>query len=292
VGLLWIGIVNVIGANQASNLAANYGYLADAGQKVTVPAILRGAITHPSRVTHVLSQRWQALLFELAPTGTVGLLTPWGLFLFLGLLVPAALTVSPAYSSSTGGAFQNLPAMPFIFIGSVMVLTALATSPAPTWATVRKLGPRLAVVLTVAATAIVVVQGATMLRRIPDDWLLVTNAEASTLSAAQAVIPHDAEVIASYGVMGRFAERRYILTLAAAPQTFQVSEPDVYFVITPTLGDEPLDRLDADADIRYIRSHLGAKQVVDRDGVTVLEWSPPPQLRSLVLKGRGIHHAS
>jgi uncharacterized membrane protein len=99
IGLVWIGIVNVVGANQASNLAANYGYLAGSVPKVTVPTIVRGAVLHPSRVTHVLSQRWQALLFELAPTGVVGLLTPWGLFMFLGLLVPAALTVSPAYSS-------------------------------------------------------------------------------------------------------------------------------------------------------------------------------------------------
>lgn len=289
-GLVWIGIVNVIGANEASNLAANYGYLASAGHKVTVPAIVRGAITHLSRVTHILSQRWQALLFELAPTGVVGLVTPWGFFLFIGLLVPAVLTISPAYSNPAGGAFQNLPAMPFIFIGSVMVLAKLATLPAPAWALARKIGPRVAVVLAVVATAIVVVQGATMVRRIPDDWLLVTSAEARALAGADAAIPHDAEVVASYGVMGRFAERKYILTLATAPQPFEVNARTVYFVITPTLGDEPLDRLDADADIRFIQTRLGAHVMTDSNGVAVLEWVPAAGVKTVVLPGRGTHH--
>jgi uncharacterized membrane protein len=307
IGLVWIGIVNVVGANQASNLAANYGYLAGSVPKVTVPTIVRGAVLHPSRVTHVLSQRWQALLFELAPTGVVGLLTPWGIFLFLGLLVPAALTISPAYSSSTGGAFQNLPAMPFIFVGSVMVLTKLATLPSPTVpsstvpsspmpssvkAVVSRIGPRLAVALAVVATAIVVVQGATMVRRIPDDWLLVSTAQATTLAQADSEIPHSAEVIASYGVMGRFAERKYILTLAAAPQPFEVRAATVYFVITPTLGDEPLDRLDADADIRFIHTHLVAHVLTDAHGVTVLEWNPPAGVKTVVLPGRGSRSAT
>jgi uncharacterized membrane protein len=305
-GLVWIALVNVIGANQASNLAANYGYLAGTG-KVTVPTIVRGALLHPSRVTHVLSQRWQALLFELAPTGLVGLLTPWGLLFFLGLLVPAALTISTSYSSATGGAFQNLPAMPFIFIGSVLVLTRLATLPASAQksstqksstqkspgqksspgALARKVGPRLAVVLAVVATAIVVAQGATMVRRIPSDWLVVTNAQAAALSKAEAAIPHDAEVIATYGVIGRFAERKYILTLATAPQSFQVSAATVYFVITPRLGVELLNPLDAYPDIRFIRADLRARTLTDSDGIYVLEWKPPAGVRSVVLTGRG-----
>src|ERR1700721_1622968 len=105
IGVVWIVIVNVIGANQASNLAANYGYLAGNAKKVTVPGIVRGVLLHPSRVTHVLSQRWQALVFELAPPGLVGLLTPWGLLLFLGLLLPPALPKTPAHTNPPGDAF-------------------------------------------------------------------------------------------------------------------------------------------------------------------------------------------
>jgi uncharacterized membrane protein len=313
IGLAWIGLVTLVGANQASNLAANYGYLASTTHKVTVPAIVRGALLHPSRVTHVLSQRWQALLFELAPTGLLGLLTPWGLFLFLGLLVPAALTISPSYSNPTGGAFQNLPAMPFIFIGSVIVLTRLAALSSPTAATTgapidtqadaptatpaaapagepgawaRRAAPRVAMLLAVVATAIVVAQGATMVRRIPSNWLLVSNVQAAALAQADAAIPHDAEVIASYGIMGRFAERRFIFTLAAAPQPFQVRAQTVYFVITPYLGDEPLNPLDAEADIRFISTHLGARTLTNSNGIAVLEWAPPAGVKRVVLAGR------
>ncbi len=259
-GLAWFGLIDALGANQASNLASNYGYLADPGQNATLLAILKGAVLHPSRVTHVLSRRWQAILFELVPTGFVGLVTPWGFFFFLGLLVPFALTASFAYSLPTGGSFQNLPAMPFIFIGSVMVLTRMATwSPEPSSAirvSSARRGPLIACAVAAVATALSLGQGATMISRIPHDWLLVSAPEASTLRQALAVIPQDAEVVASYGVMGRFAEREYIFALANVPQTFPVHARTVFFVITPSLGNEALDSRDAVADIGFVHSNL------------------------------------
>ena len=107
IGLVWIGLINGLGANAASNIASNYGYLADPGQSATLFHILKGAALHPSRATHVLSVRWRAILFELLPTGFVGLFTSWGFFFFIGLLVPVVFTSSFAYSLPTGGAFQK-----------------------------------------------------------------------------------------------------------------------------------------------------------------------------------------
>ncbi|MGO9341368.1 MAG: hypothetical protein ACLP6E_02435 [Acidimicrobiales bacterium] len=286
IGLAWIGLIGLLGANQASNIASNYGYLADPGQSVTLFHIVKGAALHPARLTRVLSRRWRAILFELLPTGFVGLVTPWGFFLFVGVLVPFALTSSFAYSSPTGGAFQNLPAMPFIFIGSVMVLTRLATSaPRRHWLPAKP-AAAIAVGLASVATVLSLAQGVTMINRIPRDWLLVDTAEASTLDKATAIIPSDAEVICSYGVLGRFAERKHILALAAAPQTFQVSTRTVFFVITPYLGNEALDLADADADIEFVHSHLHSGMLIDEKGVAVLEWTPPPGTRTVVLPGR------
>jgi hypothetical protein len=312
IGLAWIALVNVLGANQASNLATNYGYLAGAGQTSKLFGILKGAALHPSRVTHVLSMRWRAILFELLPTGFVGLITPWGFFLLIGLLVPVALTASFAYSSPTGGAFQNLPAMPFIFVGSVMVLTRVATwmpgavrdvrqsgetglpshngDPSPRsagrrrWISDRR-GPVVATAIATVATVIALAQGGIMIHRIPHDWLLVSATQAQTLENATVIIPSDAEVVVSYGVMGRFAERKYVLALVAAPQTFRVSTRTVFFVITPTLGNEVLDGTDAEADASFLHTHLHARSLIDENGVDLLEWAPPADTTTVVLPG-------
>jgi uncharacterized membrane protein len=198
-GIVWIALVNAIGANQASNLASNYGYLANpavftgAIPNVSMFEVLKGVLLHPSRITHVLSQRWRAVVFELEPTGFLGLLNPWGLLVFLGVLIPSALTVTPAYSLATSAAFQNLPAMPFLFVGSVLVLTRIATTRIPSpgggrnrgVSLRRDLGPWLAVILAMIGTVTVVSQGALMVSRVPKDWFLVTATEASTLQAVR-----------------------------------------------------------------------------------------------------------
>jgi hypothetical protein len=196
------------------------------------------------------------------------------------------LTNSFAYSVPTGGAFQNLPAMPFIFIGSVMVITRLATSaPRRQWLP-QKRATAIAVAVAVLATVLSLGQGATMIQRIPRDWLLVDTAQARALDQATAIIPPDAEVICSYGILGRFAERKYLLALAAAPQTFRVSARTVFFVITPFLGYEELNPADATADIEFVHTRLRAHLLIDEKGVAVLEWTPPSGTRTVVMPGR------
>lgn len=301
VGFVWIAFVNVLGANEASNLVANYGYLAGSVPKVTLFSISKGMVLHPHRWATTLHERWQAVVFELAPTGWLGLVTPWGLLAFLGVLIPAALTFSPAYSTSTGGAFQNLPSMPFIFVGSVMILTSIAAwqyasdtprrfarlAQTPAVLNVKKRAGAIAVVLAVLASSVAVVQGALMVHRLPQDWLLVNSTQATTLARATTVIPEDAEVIASYGIMGRFSEHQYILTLAAAPQQFTIYTRDVVFVIAPDLGVLTFNPRDARADIEYISTDLHAKTLVNANGVTVLQWHAPAGTNSLWLRGRG-----
>ena len=299
-GIAWIVVVNAIGANQASNLASNYGYLANpafftgATPNASIFEVLKAVVLHPSRVTHALSQRWRAVVFELESTGFIGLVTPWGLFMFLGLLIPSALTASSGYSLATSGAFQNLPAMPFLYVGSVLALTRIASTRLPSpgdgrdrdrprW---RSFGPLLASVLALIGTVVVVSQGALMVSRVPKDFFLVSATEASTLQTVESTVPTDAEVIASYGAMGRFAERRYILTLAAAPQTFAVSAPKVFFLITPSLGTEPLEAADAKADIAFTEHSLGARLLINSNGISLLEWSPPPGVRTVELPGK------
>jgi uncharacterized membrane protein len=301
-GFAWFGLANVLGANQASNIASNYGYLAGTtSTHVGLPAIVRGALTHPSRVFTTLHAHWKALLAEVVPTGFVGLLTWWGLFFFIGLLVLTALTASPVYSSY-GAAFQNLPAMPFLLIGSVMVLVRLASPKRPAATddkladsapirteskfrrVVVRVAPVLAALLAVTATVVVLVQSDTMIRQIPKQRFLVSADQASALLQATTLVPADAEVIASYGIVGRFSEHKFVWELVGAGQRFEVNESSIYFVIAPTAGWETIRPPDATADVRYLQNVLHASTLVDRSGVWLLEWHPPND-RVFVLPG-------
>ena len=301
-GITWFGVINILGVNQASNLVSSYGYLADSTTHIGLFSIIRGATHHPSRIIEVLHERWQALLYELWPTGVVGLLTSWGFFFFLGVLVVTALTITPAYSSLEA-AFQNLPAMPFLFIGSVMVIVKLGSFARPERTnvdqntsrviprrtnapkTIARLAPMLAIALALTATTVVLVQSAILVRQIPHEWLRVTNEQAAELQRALTVIPSNAEVIASYGIVGRFSERKFIYELVAPHQQFDVNTSPIYFVITPTAGNESLDKRDANADVRFVQSSLHAITLIGVDGVWVLEWRPTSNTRLVVMSG-------
>ncbi|MGO9341812.1 MAG: DUF2079 domain-containing protein [Acidimicrobiales bacterium] len=304
VGLAWFGLVNILGANQASNIASNYGYLTGTSSlHVGISAIVRGALTHPSRLYTTLQAHWRAVLYELLPTGFVGLVTWWGLFFFVGLLLLSAATASPVYSSYSA-AFQNLPAMPFLFIGSVMVLVRLASSPrrVPTEdkpaesaarhtesnarRNVARVAPAVALLLALTATVVVVAQSDIMIRRIPHERFLVSADQASALQQATTLIPTDAEVIASYGIVGRFSEHKFIWELVGAGQRFEVNASSIYFVITPTAGWETIRAPDATADVQYLQKDLHARTLVDSAGVWLLEWHPPHNTTTFVLPGR------
>lgn len=128
-------------------------------------------------------------------------------------------------------------------------------------------------------------QGETQVRRIPQKWLVVSHVQASALQKAITLIPSDVEVVASYGIIGRFSERKYIYELAAPYQHFPVQASPVYFVITPTAGYETLDGPDAMADVRFVQVRLHASTVIDSNGVWVLKWLPPSNVTSVLLPG-------
>jgi hypothetical protein len=232
----------------------------------------------------------------------VGLVTWWGLFFFLGLLVLTALTASPVYSSY-GAAFQNLPAMPFLLIGSVMVLVRLASwaqlvptsdklvesAPRRTESNGRRIVARVApafvALLAVAGTVAAVVQSEIWIRRIPQQRFLVSADQASALQRVTTLIPTDAEVIASYGIVGRFSEHKFVWELVGAGQVFEVNASSIYFVITPTAGYETIRAPDATGDVRYLQNYLHASTLVDSAGVWLLEWHPPHDTTSFVLPG-------
>ena len=149
-------------------------------------------------MAHVVAPRW-AILFEfLVVAGLVGVFSPWGAGMALVVFVPSMLDSSPLFLR-TAASFQSWPALPLVLVGSVMVVVRLSR-----WRgdRARRLWATLFVVVAIPL-AVVLGRGLSQ----GGAWIAVSAPAAAHLSAAEARIPAGAEVIASQGVVGRFATR-------------------------------------------------------------------------------------
>jgi uncharacterized membrane protein len=279
---VWVFIVTGSGYNQASNITAEYSYLIGSRSSGGALSLVRGAITHPRLTLRTLGHRWHALGRPLAMGGFLGLLTPIGLIVALGVLIPAGLTSSDVYSSSAG-AFQTLPVVPFLLIGTVAVLVAWAhrARRGTRWHRDRFLVAGVAALVAVVA----LVQDGRLVAGIRSTWWKVTPGASAALGKVLAETPPTTEVISSNGVVGRFSQRRFVYSLAFAPQTFPVETGRVVFVITPRQGNEAMLPVFSLNDLAYIKGAFHTRTLVDSDGVVALAWTPPPGTTSFTLTG-------
>jgi len=271
VGGLWVVVVTALGANQASNIGSEYGYLVGVGSNASAFSILSGLVVHPAPAVHALATRWGEIERVLSATGFLGVFSPWGLAGLMSTMLPAALAQSPSYAQAID-AFQTLPAMPLLTVGALSVLVSIATRSSLPLARIRPAGTWIAASLLIGIAGI---GDWGVARQIPSEWWLVDAPAASTLRSALPEIPAKAEVIASEGVMGLFAEHTFVYQLVWSPQRFKVSSSVVVFVIAPSQGQEPKNRTSAESDLPYVVQHLGGRELVVDNGVAVVEWFPP-----------------
>jgi uncharacterized membrane protein len=287
---VWVLVVTGAGANQASNLASQYSYLvADNGHAGTF-ALLSGIFRHPVRAAHMLSARSHAMVRPLITSGLAGILSPIGLLVSIGTLVPAGLAMSPSFSS-VNDSFQTLAVVPFVLVGDVMVFLwlggRLGLLGAPGGAgsdggsnqeitAGRRRMSRATVVwglaCLLALTAIV--QDARLLVHLRQTWWTVTPSGATALGTALDHAPPSVEVIASNGVIGRFSQRRSVYPLQLSPQSVPLETPEVVLVIA-TAGNEALTRVQTGADVRFARTRLHARQISHGVGVNTFLWVVP-----------------
>jgi hypothetical protein len=279
---VWVFLVTGSGFNQASNIVTQYSYLIGPGSAGGALAIVRGVLTHPGTALRMLARRWHDMARPLITAGTIGVVSPSGALVAVGVLVPAALAASPAYISA-GSAFQTLAVVPFVLVGTVAFLTRWA---ARAWRTDgRRRDRRVVAGATAVLITVAMVQDARLMANIPTAWWRVTPAAAAALDTVLTHTSPRAEIIASNGVIGRFSERRYVYLLGFAPETIPVKTKDVVFVITPRLGNEAVTAAAGAGDAAYVSTALHARTLVDRDGVVAVEWRPPPGTRTVTLGG-------
>ena len=272
-GLAFLMGLSALGLDNGSNLNTLYGYL-------TVPAhtpiphklgpgkLLISMATHPLRVVHGLLNHLQDLYANLAPTGWIGLATPWSFGVPITILLENNLVGSFRFS---GPIFQSTPIYTFGAVGLVLVLLALA----PRWR--RGVSVALVVGLSLNCLGWAVV----FLPHLEHQWVLVDSAQARTLSSVEAMIPESSEVIVSQGEIARFSMRRYVYGSTNQYQ-WPLETPDVWIVITPQSGIEFTIEHDDTVIQRLLDDPLVHLVLVQND-IYVFHLVAPPSLTRLVL---------
>lgn len=277
-GLVWAEGVGAVGGGTGTLIAANYGYLAHpaAGHTPSNLAIVTGALLHPSTPVHMLASRSANIYRILAPSGVVGVATPLGFGVTFVVMLSNELNASPVFSAPLSS-FQNLPMVFFVLIGTVEVLAWFCTRKARAWR-------RAAVVVGIGLLVQCVVLAALWIPRAGTTFLVVDGPTAAALARVEPGIPAGDEVVASQGIIGRFADRQFaypFLDLGGGGQAIPLHGVPVTFVLTPH-GIEYASPADTAAAVAHLEA-LGAKRLPAGPGVVALRWTPPPGAEYLTI---------
>lgn len=276
-GVAWFGVVSLAGGSAGSGLSGHYAYLAGPGVRRASPLrILKGALTHPSRVFgHLWSQRLDLWAYTTS-AGFIGLFTPWAVLPVLVLLE----------TGLTGG--KGLAGSPYESFGAYLFLiplSVLALGRLDRWlelrgerlvAVVRRVPGRARTVLASVPSALGVVivvfsilWGVVWIPRVPGQWIRVNPGNASVLDRVEHMIPAGAEVVASQGVIGRFADRRWLYKFVGGGD-YTLHTEDSYFVIVPSQGIEIASVQSSEGIISQLAGPLHAHVLLHDDGVWLL----------------------
>ena len=236
---------------------------------VTTPHLAWAMVAHPRRWGSMLATKPLDLYRNLVPTGLLSVVSPWSFAVVLSVIVPAALLPPPIFLES---GFQTIPAEIFGLCGSVFLLLWIGRVVGRRWsaARARLVMGTLCIAVFVQFVGVAVV----MLPRIPTFWIRVSGPQGDAIQKAENLIPESAEVIASLPVMGHFSGRQWVFASIGPGQVFPIERHNVYIVVAPTAGVismEPGASRQAITDAE----RLGARPVLNQNGVTVLQWHPP-----------------
>jgi hypothetical protein len=218
------GFITLIHGNLGSSGALHsYAYLAGSGTaSLTTTGLAKGLLTHPQNVLRALWEKRTDIWASLAPAGVIGLGFAWILPIALIILLEDNLTANLLF---TRPSFQSLALYVLVPVGTVWLLARLGHRH-------RLLAAAAGCVLIAQAACWAVVWGP----QVGSTWLRVSPAAAAELARVDADIPPTATVVASDGVVGRFAGRTYIG--AATPGSHVHAHGVTWFVVAPRAGVE------------------------------------------------------
>ena len=305
-GLAWLILVTALHGNQGSNVPIYYGWIVHEPSNASSWSVYASLAAHPAADLHVLRTHTGAMWRVAATGGALGLLTPWGLLQAVAVLVPVALNVNGSFWLLPVGAFQTVTAVPFILVGSVMVLVWVGTG-RPEWWPLRRIdrtgatrahwrGPA-AWALGAGALVLALSQSLPLWGQLVSGWdtpsilSSVSGEAAAQLRAVQSELPAGAELVVSGGVVGRFTDRQAVYPIEPAPQNaIPVTSRTVVFVLT-NQGEEGVSAAGERSDAAFVATQLGATVLLHKGGVTAYVWHPPKGTAPLVLPTTDPAHA-
>ena len=249
-----------------------YDYLAAPAPDATLglSGLVTGIVSHPQLVVHALWSKRLAIWANLAPTGLLGIGFVW--LLPLAAIVLLANTLFEGQLFSAPG-FQSLPLYVLLPVGTVSVLGWLA-----------RRHRRAALLLTSLVVAQALTWAAVWLPGTPSRWLRVSAPAAATLASIDARLPGTAEVFASQGIMGSFADRADIQALFG-PGQLPLNGSQTWFIVAPLAGIETLSTASAMALIGDLAGPLHATLVTHANGVWAFRWNPPRGVDTFTIPG-------
>lgn len=267
-GIAWVLVVHVLAVNQSHVLVASYTYLVTGSPvvpaSVTLFTVAKALVEHPHRWIQLMWGKRKVIYEVLIPTGVVGVASWWAVGADLMVFFLQATAYSLTFLEN---GFDVLAGLMVVLACSTMVVVSLAAS-------TRRLARRAAVLLGVAMLAQSLVLASFKLPEVFPYFLQVNGPQAAALARGLADTPPDAEVIASWGVMGRFSERSWDEPLYQGVEAEPVLSSTVVFVLTNAgLENDPPTVVAAVEG--YVRDDLKARVLVDSDGVEVFEWHAP-----------------
>jgi hypothetical protein len=279
VGLAWLGIVAAAGGNGSAGVYDSLitgGRAAPASVHYTTVDVAKGIAKHPGRA---ISTLWSSRLnfwAEISAAGLLGFFWPPAFVMSVVILAEAGL-VPIASDFSAPGLQNNIPAGPFITVGTILLCAALMGGVRyRRWAV-----PTVLAVLAINAVG----WAAVWFPQAPKHWLLVSSNAASALRKVNAQIGPNDEVLISQGVIGAFGDRRWIYPLNYRDQRTPIHTRNVWIIITPRQGVELMSTTVAYADIGELIHMRGVRVVSTKHGVWAFEWTVPKGTHSLALNG-------
>jgi hypothetical protein len=270
-GLAWLVVVSLLGGTEygyAHSLNEWYGYLLGPHPgSVRSYDVALGVLAHPAAATHMALSRWPLVLQFLLAVGLVGIASAWAWPVAAVVIIPSALNANVAFLNPHAS-FQTWPALPFVLVGSVMVLVRLLGG-APQ-------ARRIARGVVAAWAVCLVVLAGVLVPDVPRFWLAVDPPAAAELARVDAAVPNGAEVIASWGVVGRFAVREHVYAYGPLSRSFPVDRHTVAFVLAPGQGVFEVPRATALKAVTRARRLPGARLLAASHGVYAIVWRPPP----------------
>jgi hypothetical protein len=270
-GVAVLVLITLVHGNIGSgNGLQAYAYLAGTGSvtgHLSLGAMVTGILVHPLPALRKLWEHGPDIWANLAPSGLLGVGCVFLVPMVLNVVVANNLFQNWLFAAP---GFQSLPLYILMPVGTVAVLAIFARH-----------HRRTALLVTVLIVAQALGYAAVWLPRTPAQWLRVSAPTAATLARVAGRIPESAEVIASQGIIGRFAGRADIQVLYG-PGSEPLQGGQTWFVIAPTAGLETLSPAGSMALVAELAG-LHATLVTDANGVWAFRWYPPPGMHEIAV---------